>query len=373
MTVIQFRKSISFAFLLYCALNAQEKKIVTAPDALVHKFEAQLNQAVNKKMLAFAQSAGTNPECYLSSVSAFYTQTCQSPENRTWKAYLHSPALNLQKSIAYLQLSRTINQQIYGPHVASFLEKITAPEREISCPNKQEMYEIHVATFADDPVLKRKAAATFANQWAYKSVQMDLEAYVGGLKSLKDAFEKEKEKKLTLSEQTDSSLDAFSTQLNNNINSLRRAAELISHRALVQKIIANPFAVILGYIRKNNLEEKLKTLQSFFPFDDMNGLCKAQNNGNGLLHLICNAKELAPETKNDAISILKNQYDALINETNAAGHTLLDLTEEPAVKNHLIALGARKTLPRYDTPPASPINASKPKKDKNLKVSFTQD
>lgn len=378
MTIIQVWKLALLIGIGQCTLIAQEKQTLTAPDALAKKFEAKFQETTKVKLLTFAQSVGKNPEIFLDNVPTFYSNTCQAAENRTCGAYMSSSLLNLKKSLAYICLSRSVNLQVYSCYVEEVLGRMNRPidsTLETSSETKQ-MHDIQLqclATITDHPALKQKAARLFAQEWALKSVQMDFTALAESFRGLESAFKNERQK-LSLSEQNDNSLDTFNTKLTKTINTLNRAAEIITHKKTVKQIIKNPFGYIFDCIKDNSLEKELEEMQKLLLIDTINELCKAQNLGNGLLHLICSSVELTSEQKQQAISILKKKHEMLINESNDFGKTPLDVNVTPSIKDFLIGLGAKNALLHYDTPPASPANGNNvPKKNKSLRVSFQQD
>lgn len=371
MATTQLKKIVLLIGFAQCAALAQENAIVQTPDALARKFEAEFKKTTNEKFLAFAGSVGKNPEIFLSTVSIFYSQTCQSLENRTWYAYLRHPYLNFQKSIAYLSLSRSVNQQVYTPHVKTVIERMSRPI-DLSLATSTEHQDMRdaqidcLATLTDHPALAQKAAALFAQQWAFNSVLMDLTSQQENLKALKEAFEHDKQKQLALSEQNDNEVVKLKKRIKQNIYSLTRAIDAIAYRQEINEINQDPLAFILQRIRNKCLKDALKKCEHAFSTEEINKLFKAKNDrGNGLIHELCISSELSDDQKEYGIRILEEQYGININEYNTEGKTALDLIDlDPknnATKQVLRVLGGEKSLPKvaslkksFDTPPSSP-------------------
>ena len=371
---------------IYIATYSQEKANLSAPETLALNFDSKLKKISNKKLLDFAHSVKENPGDVLSIVSDFYTQICQSPENRTVYAYAKSPLLNAKKCWAYVGLSRKVNGKIYLPHVYAALEKMHKPiDPEHNPVEMKEIHEEYLATLTDHPLLAQKAATLFEKEWACASVQLDLAAHQLEVAQLHDKFNEQK-KKLFLSEQNDITLARFEVNLDKKFLLLRQAIYAILYQEKMSTLNKNVIAIIVQHIKTNSLED-LQTCLIGFPLPSMNALCKIQNKeGNGLLHHICLSSELSDQQKYMAINFLteiSNLYEGQelhINEHNNEGKTPLDLVDDTntMLKKYLYCCGAEHALPKvtslkksYDTPPSTP-NVAFEVKSKRI-VTFQHD
>lgn len=365
--ILSHTNKILSLLILTCNIVAQEK-LSSAADTLKIKFENKYKEYANQKLLAFAHSIRKSPELFLDSVTTFYSQTCQAPENRTWLAYLQSPVLNLQKTLAYFNVSREVNKRVYTPYIETIIEKLNTPiDSTLATPdevqNMRTAQEENLATLANHPVLNKQASLLFAQEWPFYSVRFDLEAHKSKLEKLKESFEIHKQQ-LSLAEQNDINLEKFSIRLEQKINALNRAIQIITYRETIKTIIKNPLTFIIHHIKNNCLLEELEKYKVAFPLTYINDSFKSQNpDGNSLLHEICINSELSDQQKESAIRFLE-ENGIHINEHNKEGKTPLDLLKKETdtkVKQILIDLGGQNSLPKvtslkksYDTPPASP-------------------
>lgn len=354
--------------ILTCNILVAQEKLFSAADTIKIKFENEYKEQVNRKLLTFAHSLGKNPELVLNMVATFYSQTCQAPENCTWLAYLQLPVLNLQKTLAYFNLSRKVNKHVYAPYVETIIEKLNTPiDSTLATPGEvQDMrtaQEENLATLADHPVLNEQASLLFAQEWPYYSVRFDLEAHKSILEKLKESFETHKQQ-LALMEQNDINLETFNIRLEQKINALNHAIQIITYKEAIKTIIKNPLAFIMHHIKNNCLLEELEKYKVAFPLTYINDFFKSHNpDSNSLLHEICTNLELSDQQKIKAIRLFE-ENGIHINEHNKDGKTPLDLLKKDTdhkIRQILIDLGGQHSLPKvislkksYDTPPASP-------------------
>lgn len=366
---------IALSTFTFISLTGQERN---SPSDLLKQYEEIYQKRSNANLLSFSLLAKENPVFFLETIPSFYAHQAQ---NQSWNAYIQSPLLKIKKALAYAQLSRTINQQVYGQYANEIMYKMNQPIPEfISATDGVEIhewYEQKLATLTDDPQLAQQASTQFSREWPFHVLPIDLESYKNKLAELHQDFENQKQQ-LTLAEQHDGGLEKFKFKLESEHYALDRAIRAIVHRDTITHIQRNPLAFIIEHIKLRNLAQELKTCTKVFPLKMINTLLKGQHkNGNGLLHEVCINSELTSDQKIYAVYILENHvndHDGInINEHNNTGKTPLDLIErtkenEP-IRNALISLGAQHSLPKvtqikksnsYSTP-ATEITKAKSK------------
>lgn len=347
----------------------EKRRPLSAPTLLLKKFETKENQMATDRLLCLAQTLTKNPFFYLPSVETFYEQSCQTKENRSLIGFMRTPCLNLQKIFAYMSVARTVNQQVYQPHVHAVLEQMSRQIEPQVGNQDNKLHDVqmeYLLNLTDHPVLKKKAQELFASEWAYTSVSIDLAAHVKQLILLKESFESEKQK-LSLAEQNDNSLAKLSKKFEQNITLMMRANSLISARKHIKKLNNNTRSYLVKHIHKHDLEKKLNKYKDVVSVEQINTLLKSQNDqGNGLIHVICQDEHLSHEQIEYAIAVLED-YGLHINEHNNNGKTPLDLVgdSQSPIAQVLRRLGAEHSLAKvnslkksYDTPPSSPDEKS---------------
>lgn len=377
---------IAIACFTQNVITGQEKKaVMPAPTLLAQKFEAHQNQMGNDRLLFLAQMLNKDPFFFLPSVERFYEQSCQAKENRSLIAFLRTPCLNVQKIVAYMRLARTVNQQVYQPHINAVLEQMSSHIEPLAAQQDgidkmRDAQAEYLANLADHPLLAKQAHELFASEWAYTSVGMDLAAHAKQLHLLKESFESEKQK-LSLAEQNDTKLAKLSEKFQQSIKLLNRAAALINARALIKKLNNDTRSYVVKHIYKHDLEKKLNKYKDLVSVEHINSLFKSQNDqGNGLLHVICQDNHLSDAQKEYAVTVLEDS-GLHINEHNNNGETPLDLIEttQSRITQLLRSLGAEHSLVKidslkksYDTPPCSPGTESEKKSKKMVTFEHEQ-
>ncbi len=209
---------------------------------------------------------------------------------------------------------------------------------------------------------------------------MDLAARAKQLTLLKESFESEKGK-LSLAEQNDTKLAKLSEKFQQSINLVNRAAALINTRALIKKLNNDTHSYVVKHIYKHDLEKKLNKYKDLVSVEHINSLFKSQNDqGNGLLHVICQDNHLSDAQKEYAVTVLEDS-GLHINEHNNNGETPLDLIEttQSRITQLLRRLGAEHSLVKidslkksYNTPPCSPGTESEKKSKKMVTFEHEQ-
>lgn len=347
-----------FLFFIFSITSAQE-----TPSQLMSRFAIKYQKCTDANLLSFAGAAHECPKTFLEMASLFYTSQAQKPENSSWWTSIQTPFITLKKAIVYVQLSRSINQQVYGQQAKEILEKMNEPLNDTEGAVKtHETHFDQLTMLADDQNCAEQASRQFAREWPFHVIPIDLESYKNRLVRLHQEFESQKQQ-LTLSEQNDNLLEAFKIKLESNIISLERAINVIIHRKIVETIHENPIAFIIQQMQCNCLKEALETYGTVFPLNKMNDRVRAQHTtGNSIFHEICLTSSLTPDQKINALNILDKQNQLCINYHNNENKTALDLLAKTSPENEhviqtLISLGGKHSLPKL-TPLASAIKKS---------------
>jgi hypothetical protein len=325
---------------------------------------------VNPKLLAFSKSVSTNPAFFLDTVWAYYSQTCQSPENCSWWAYVKSPVLNSTKLFRYLILSHSIHKKVYSARAGEILEKMNGPldPEFVQGSDAQEIHDRYLdllATVSDDAILSKTAKNIFEKEWPFYSVHADLESQKNILEGLKQQLTQQMEL-LTLSEQNDTALENCTTQLEKDINSLNHAAQTVWKREEIKKVCSNPLGFLVSSIKQNSLKKDLEKLGVAFSVEAINNHYKAANNGLPLTHALCLSPDLTTQEKQTSLALLLEETGIYINEHNQERKTILDyIPVTDPLYDFLISHGAKTSIflgsktksclkNSYDTPPSSP-------------------
>lgn len=362
MIFTSIKKSVLLLFIAHCMLLSQERQLT--PEILATKFEVKLKGITNKKLLAFSQSVGKNPETFLSNVPTFH-------QNGTWWTCVQSPLHSLSKLPAYFLLCRSINKEMYLPEAFAILEAANHPQKPWE---SQEDYYKHLGkleTLTDRPDLKKQATQLFNKEWPFYSVRADLAAHQLELAGLRNEFMQQKQK-LALSQQTDRKLGNFESKIDENIDSLRHAIHAITYRKEIIEICKNLLGFIMQKIKENSLEQELDRLNVAFPLENINSCFEAHYNL-PLLHSICLSEELELDAKQNAIELLFKR-GIIMNEHDSGGKTILDkIPSANSLYAFLQKRNARHSIPSgkatkgvlkqsYDTPPASPDTSNTSKR-----------